>query len=339
MTEASARGFAWRALAKTWRLLVGAGLLLLLVLVVGPRQLLAVLARASIPHVGGLAALLAFWLWLGGLNVWILLRSLTAIRLLVFLRVYAVSWATSLLLPGQLGDATQVLFLRRYRISMATSGAAYLVDKALSLAWMTLVAAAGLALYLSFPWSWVGAAGLACCVALGVCVALWRPLLALDWGRLSGVKVRIERLSNEAGIFLRKRGVLFLNGSNTVFKWIVLAWIYRLAFQTFGHEVPWAYAATYPTVSSLAGYLPISVGGAGTMEWTAVGLFRPLGIPAADIVAAYLVVRALLLGGALLVLVFVSLSASDPPSVVESPVDSHSRFKPTPRTSGRSEAP
>ncbi|MFQ5565150.1 MAG: hypothetical protein ACE5EU_02170, partial [Paracoccaceae bacterium] len=54
-------------------------------------------------------------------------------------------------------------------------------------------------------------------------------------------------------------------------------------------------AATIPVVSSLVAYIPVTVAGLGTTEWTAVGLFRSVGIAPVDVVGAYLVMRGVLI--------------------------------------------
>ncbi|MDA8019984.1 MAG: flippase-like domain-containing protein [Thermoanaerobaculia bacterium] len=308
MNEQTSQPSRWKRLARRWRLVVGLGLLGSLVHVVGPGELLAVFSRASPGLLFLLVVLLAVWLLLGAANVWILLRSLKEIPFLVFLRVYAVSWATSLLLPGQLGDSTQVLFLRRYDVPMASSGAAYLIDKALSLFWMLAVAAAGLGHYASFPWTWI--AGLMVAGVIGVVstYGLWRSFSRRSWGRLESARIRISRLAAQGATFRHRRGVLMLNSSNTILKWVLLTWIYQVAFAAFDQEIGWFHAATYPVVSSLVGYLPITAGGAGTMEWTAVALFGSLGVPAVDVLAAYLVLRAILIGSAFGVLALVRLA-------------------------------
>ncbi len=46
-------------------------------------------------------------------------------------------------------------------------------------------------------------------------------------------------------------------------------------------------------MSTLIGYIPISVGGIGTVEWSAVYLFSQEGLSKAIVLATYLVLRAI----------------------------------------------
>ena len=287
---------------RCWRLVVGIGLVALLLLLVGREDLAATLRAASPLRGFAVVLLLYVWLLLGALNVWLLLRRLVPLPLRRFLPAYLDAWATSLLLPGQLGDATQILFLRGERVPMSSSGAAYLVDKVLSLSWLIAVATFGVCYHFPIdasriaPWlAWVFA-GVAASVA--ILYRLWRR--ESRW--IEGLLARVRRLGAQIGTFAHYRWTVALNLGLTIAKWIVLAVIYRAAFWVFGVEIGWVTAATFPVMSSLVGYLPISVGGAGTMEWTAVALFATVGIAAADVLCAYLLLRVVLLSSALAVL-------------------------------------
>jgi uncharacterized membrane protein YbhN (UPF0104 family) len=91
----------------------------------------------------------------------------------------------------------------------------------------------------------------------------------------------------------------------TAIKWIVMTAMYLLAFRVFGARISPASAATIPVIASLVGYVPITIGGAGTMEWTAVTLFGGLGVDQSTVVVAYLFLRAVLIGWALLLMLVV----------------------------------
>jgi uncharacterized membrane protein YbhN (UPF0104 family) len=59
--------------------------------------------------------------------------------------------------------------------------------------------------------------------------------------------------------------------------------------------IPFSAASTIPVASSLVGYIPVTVGGIGTTEWTAVALFERAGVEAEVVVGVYLFLRVLLL--------------------------------------------
>lgn len=282
------------------RLTVGVGLIGLLLIVVDPVDVVRVGRRA---HPGWAAAVIALsvaWLTLGAFNVWILLRRLAPVAFRDFLRVYLTSWAAALVIPGQLGDATQVMLLRRYDVPMSHSGAAYLADKVISLSWMMVVAAVGVALYLPrFHGWWLVAPPLLVFAALWLTHRLFESSQVSESSWLGRGRRGLSTVRRQVKSLRSFPGTLFANVTLTGVKWLAMACLYLWSFRAFGTSVDFIAAATIPVISSLVGYLPVTVGGAGTMEWTAVALFGGLGIEAAPVVAAYLFLRAILLIGAL----------------------------------------
>lgn len=286
-----------------WRMAVGVGLLVALLILVGPEQVLAILGRIRLGWALAVAAVSLVWLCMGALNVWILLRRLVPVSLSDFLGVWVTSWATSLVIPGQLGDATQVVLLRRWRVDMSRSGAAYLVDKAISFGWMMIVASWAVALYVpSIRRWWLLLAPAAVLAVLAAGCYLVHHLPVRQGGGVARLQRFAANLRTQAQSLRRWPGTLTLNAVLTVVKWAAMAAVYLLAFRAFGAVVTPLAAATIPVVASLVGYLPVTVGGAGTMEWTAVALFGGLGVDAPTVVVVYLFIRVLLIAGALLLL-------------------------------------
>lgn len=284
-----------------WRLAIGIGLLVLLVGVVGLDRVVAAASGARPGWALAVVAMAGLWLCLGAVNVWILLRRLAPIPLREFLSVYITSWAASLLIPGQLGDVTQVLLLRRHGVDPSRSGAAYVVDKVVSLSWMLAAGACGVALYLPRVrgW-WLVAPPVLIVMALLAALALLRRAPATEaQGR---VRRFLFRLSGQVRAFRAERGALAANIALTGLRWSVMSAMYLLAFRAFGSSIGLVAAGTIPVIASLAGYLPVTVGGAGVMEWTAVALFRGLAVEEHAVVVAYLFLRTVLLVWALMLL-------------------------------------
>lgn len=286
-----------------WRWGVGISLLSILVGFVGVEDLIRALGRASPLWLVIAVALSLAWLFLGAYNVWILLRRLAPVSLSEYTEVYVTSWATALLLPGQLGDAAQVVLLRRHGVPQAASGAAYLSDKVISVTWLLLVAAYGVGRYAPRQGAVWGLALLVGVVVLGgiAAVLLFRFPAGSD-GLMLRVKLSAERLREHLAIFVRAPSMLMRNFVQTVLKWILMAFIYLATFRAFGSSIDLDAAATIPVMSSFVGYIPISPGGAGTVEWTAVLLFAQTGVDEATVLSVYLFLRVLLLALTLLAL-------------------------------------
>ena len=145
----SARGHDGRAaIPVRWRWAVALVLLTTLIVASGPQLLWETLRTANLAWALAAACLLVPWFMLGVVNVWLLVRRLAPLPFGTFVKVYAASWASSIVLPGQMGDATQIPLLRRYGVPVSASSAAYVTDKTLSLAFMVVVAILGIVVYL-----------------------------------------------------------------------------------------------------------------------------------------------------------------------------------------------
>jgi hypothetical protein len=260
-----------------------------------PRRIGGALAGADAALLAALVPVAALWLLLGAANLRLLLGP-AAPPPRGFVGVYLVGTLASALLPGQLGDAVVVPLLRRHGVPLSRSGAAYLADKAVSFCWMVVVATTGAALFLTG----VGTAA-AVAVAVGaVLVAATAGLaflrMPLGGGRLATRLRRVrERLAGELAFLVARPAWLARNLAITVARWVLVTVLYGLAFAACGERLPVAAAATLPILASLVGYLPVSVGGLGTMEWAAVGLFGLVGVAPPPVVAAYLLLRGVLL--------------------------------------------
>ena len=291
---------AARTRSGWWRWAVGLGLLALLAAAIGWRELEAVLLVASPRWLALLAVVSLLWLVLGACNVWLLLRKLEPVRFVAFLQVYLESWLLSLVLPGQLGDASQVLLLRRTGVPARKSGAAYLVDKLVSVLWLGAVSTVGVALYTPYRAAlWLLSLSAVCVLAL----VLVR-LVGRAQGPTQGWTWRVRKLwdstLDQIHIFRHHPGSIALNLGLTMIKWALSTVLYIAAFRAVRTAIGLGPAATIPFISSLVGYIPVTVAGAGTMEMTAMALFGRLGVPSASVLAAYLLLRAAIILVALL---------------------------------------
>ncbi|MDH3452568.1 MAG: flippase-like domain-containing protein [Gammaproteobacteria bacterium] len=280
----------------------------LLFWVVDPNELLATLLRADALLVAALCGVAVVWLFLGALNVWVLLRCRSTIPLLSFTEVYVMSWSMGLLIPGQLGDATQILLLRRHSVAVASSAAAYTVDKIISLCTLGLIGAYGVARF-SIAVSPITALAVSATAAILFACAIFLVIKLVPGFRLlQRVREFLKSISTEIAFFRVRPDLISLNALISIVKWLVMAHMYYTVFAALSVAISFESAATIPVVSSLVAYIPITVSGIGTTEWTAVGLFRTVGIAPFDVVGAYLVMRAVLISCAAAMLIVGRLS-------------------------------
>jgi uncharacterized membrane protein YbhN (UPF0104 family) len=278
-----------------FRLAAAILLFALLFWIVDPHELWATLARADALLVAAVCLLAIIWLLLGALNVWILLRRRDAIPLRTFTQVYMMSWSMGLLIPGQLGDATQILLLRRHGLGAASSTAAYAVDKAISLGIFGLIGAYGLARY-------------AVAASPGQALAVSSAVVALSAGAVGAavklasrsrpperVRAFLHSISTEIAYLTERKELLALNVFISIAKWLLAACMYWVAFVALDAAVTFEAAATIPALSTLIAYIPITIAGLGTTEWTAVVLFHRTGLAPVDVVGVYLIMRGILI--------------------------------------------
>lgn len=225
---------------------------------------------------------------LGSVNVWWLLRCRYQISFSAFLRSYAHGFSLGLLLPGQIGDATLVLFLRNASVPIRISGAAYTMDKVITLSVLSCVAIFGLQRFGVLDFSYVLAiiAAIASLIVLGLLILTHR---AIDNRPIAIIRTLLEEISG----YRNHIGAVFGNLLLTLVKWMVMGLSYYLAFRTFGTLTPWPDIGIIPVMSTLVGYIPISIGGIGTVELSAVVLFKMLGIAEATVISVYILLRSI----------------------------------------------
>ena len=270
------------------RFAAAAALITGLVWYAGPANLLRTLASLNPAIAMACALAIVIFFLLGSVNVWWLLRCRHAIRYVTFLRGYAYGFSLGLLSPGQIGDVTLVLFLRNGGVPVSKSGAAYTMDKFITLFVLSLVAAFGLLRYrlISVGHFLVGVTILAS--AAGVS---WLLIARSRSG--NRLFTAIQKIAREIAEYRFHLITILSNVLLTGLKWLVLCASYYLAFLAFGTSIPWPDIGVVPVMSTLVGYIPISVAGIGTVEVSAVMLFKMLGVAESIVISAYLFLRSL----------------------------------------------
>jgi uncharacterized protein (TIRG00374 family) len=249
----------------------------------------------------GLSVLLVV---IGSFNLWLLLQPVHRFPFLRFIKSYSYSFAIALFAPGQLGDASLTLFLKKQGIPFSRSGVAYMLDKTITLIVLMLVASYGSQIFLPkvySAWFLVLPIGGVLLVVMSVLLIFYMPLRSRFLKRLK--QLMRETLENSQ-IYRKKRSVILLNVSLTVVKWLVLSCNYFLAFWAFGTWVKWPEVGVIPILSTLVGYIPVSVAGIGTVEYSAVYLFGSMGISKSTILSVYIFLRSVnyLIAGCMLLL-------------------------------------
>ncbi len=231
-------------------------------------------------------------LFIGGINLWLLMNSISHIPLTVFMRAYSYGYAVNLFSPGQLGDISVAIFLKKDGVYYSHSTLAYAVDKFISMMFVISLGYIGVRFLLpDFVGSqWIFGIPLICTICAMACIVLI-VYMPDDTGHIGRVKRFITNTYKEAALWDAKYNAIILNITLTFIRWLVLSWTYYLAFRSFGIEVKWPEVGIIPIISTLIGYIPISIGGIGTVEVCAVYLFSLISIDRVYVIDVYLFVR------------------------------------------------
>lgn len=285
------------------RALVGCGILALLLASVGWAEVAGSFTWSLIPWAGVLICLLPTLVVIAGFNVWLLLRRLEPVPLATFIRVYLMTWSATLFAPGQLGDGVQVWILKRYQVSPEASAAAYLIDKFLSLLFIGCIALVGGLFYLPIPVV-VNPVTLAI-LLVAIVGSVGLAVLVLKRQR-SRTILRVNRFFKKCVLQMqlagRSRLAVVLNVTITAAKWCVTALCYWLAFRAFDVPVSWDTAVVFPAMTTLVAYIPVSLGGIGTVEASATALYSTVGVAPAKVAAVHVFLRVLQLVNAAILL-------------------------------------
>jgi uncharacterized membrane protein YbhN (UPF0104 family) len=275
------------------KLLVAFGLIAYLVYSCKPSLLVSTLANINAGP-GCLAFIMSFLFFLcGALNLWLLFRSIHHIPFGLFMHAYSYGYAVNLFTPGQLGDISVAFVLKKYGIYYSRSTLAYAVDKIITLLFILIAGYIGATCLLTqFSWpKWIFGIPLICVLAAGALT--WILLyLPYDTGYLGRIRQLIRNIYAESLLWDKKVAAILLNVALTIVKWLILSVTYYLAFLSFGIEAKWPEVGIIPIISTLVGYIPVSIGGIGTVELCAVYLFSLISIDRVYVIDVYIFLRA-----------------------------------------------
>lgn len=248
------------------------------------------------PTMGILAGLcLGTLFFLGGFNIWLLLSSIHAISFINFLKVYMASWVTGLIVPGQAGDASIIIFLNKEGIEIKKIGSIYMLDKAITLGFFLVVSFVGA--HRVIPDYHMSFNGIIFPLIFFVTIGLILWALSSIVPLIAKIRSKCHELWYSIKNFIGKKWYLVaFNITFTIIKWVFTSLGFYFAFMAYGVQVDIYTISVLPILSTLVGYIPISIAGLGTVEVTATYLFSLVGIQQAIVLNAYLLLRILQYG-------------------------------------------
>lgn len=282
---------------KSWffflRLIFAVGLMGYLVFSVGLNSIWATFLNISLLWAVLAAVCNLTYFILGAFNIWLLLRVMQPIPFTEFARSYVYAFSINLFAPGQLGDASIALFLKKQGVPLRRSGLAYLIDKIITVFVLFCVAWYGAHLFLpEINPVWFIVMPLA-----GMSAIIFTIIIILKVPSDFKLTVKIKQWTISTLSELRsvqdKWHILILNTFLTIVKWFLMCFSYFCAFRALGQFIHWPVIGVIPVLSTLVGYIPVSVGGIGTVEYSAVYLFSIIGVAESIVLSTYLFLRSL----------------------------------------------
>jgi uncharacterized membrane protein YbhN (UPF0104 family) len=278
------------------RLLLGITLLGGLFWLADPARTVAALRSVSWQWLFPIAGAIFVSTILGAVNLYLFIGRDGRIRWRDFLPVYWAGWAMGLVVPGQIGDVGSIAaLLRRYDFDWhQTLGSAGL-DKLISFAVMALLGTTGAAIVLGSRNGAPIALGAIACAAAGGYLAIRRRARRCATGQgLFAVTGRsIVELETTAR---RHPWRVVANLVLTLAKIAALGFAYWCTFSGLGsRQYDYGLLTLLMAASALVAYIPVSLNGIGTVEAAGIWLFGKIGIAAHTVLAAYLLLRALVL--------------------------------------------
>lgn len=281
-----------KKILKFLQLLTALGLLSFLCYSIGFLKIINTFKQANLGIGIIVGCCIIVYIIIGAFNSWIILNTLHTVSFPLFFKIYFYGLAASFITPGQAGDALLVLLLRKHGISLRQSSLSYAIDKAITLSIFFII-------------GWYGTY-----ILIPDLRFIWRPIVITLFIVFLIIFFFLKMLpkylytSNKIYIFIKnavddlkkmkiKWYILLINISITLLKWIVVSFCYFFAFLCFDSYAKWPEIAVIPVISTLVGYIPVSIGGIGTVELTATQLFSRVGIESSAVLSAYLLIRSI----------------------------------------------
>ena len=227
--------------------------------------------------------------FLGATNLLILITSLTDRKISSFYKKYSTAWALGLLMPSQVGDASLVLILKKQGIPVSQTITAYFFDKIVTLIPYSLISIAGLFMFSgkisvnssSIQYILLGTIGvIISIVSIITCSSLWISFCSY-----------FSRFKESLILILKKKRIVMVNVLITLLKVVVTVTNFSIAFRMVGESVAAFDIAIITIMSSLVGYLPLSLAGIGTVEFSAIYLFGSVGVGESAVFSVYILMR------------------------------------------------
>lgn len=289
------------------KLAIGAAIVLYLVHFVGIGETYKTLRGVKLTYLPLIIAVFLFGVGMRALNFKALLLShenegKTALAKQIGLRslvkISFVSWAAGMFTPGKLGEFSSIYLLKKEGINTGKSAAISLLNKAVTTFTILVFAIIGLVKFMGVKES-------------AQLIVIFFAITLLPYGLITSAKTRglikkilcrllgkheqhISGFTDELDTYLARRKKLLLYNFALNVAWIaVSSWLFSLAFAAVGQSVGFVDILLVNSIGTTTSFIPITIGGTGLREASALVFFGMLGINSAAVLGSHLIIAAI----------------------------------------------
>jgi len=228
------------------------------------------------------------------LNLYLFLRVLGyRIGIMRLFRCYMISWSVGLLIPGKLGEFAIVPLLKTEGVGLGKGLSVAMLDKLITVFTLGLISIAGLLFIFSVPQT----AGITALIVMGIVLPV--ALIASGHARMFVRKFILRKYErrftgfSKTFFLLMKSKVTLVNIMLTFLKWAVSATTLWLFFVSIGSSVSIVHIFFINCIATIVSLIPVTIGGAGIRELTAVYMYSAVGVGSSVVMGVYILFLAL----------------------------------------------
>ena len=291
------------------KLAIGVAIILYLIYFVGIAEIYKTIKSANLLYLPLIVVVFVFSVAMRGLIFKVLLQPHETrekkFGLLKLAWISVLSWSAGMFTPGKLGEFSSIYLLKKEGVELGTAAAVSLFNKLLTAATVGLISIFGLLNFLGIKSVLQSVE-----IALIIVILSFVPYLifATKLGRIF-VKwfikflfpMELDKYENQfrgfgiefTNYLIKRKKILFYSLVLNL-AWIAISsWLFQLAFAAVGQRVGFVDVMLVNSIGTTTSFIPVTIGGTGLREASALIFFGKLGISNAAILGSHLIIAAI----------------------------------------------
>ena len=281
---------------------IGVAIILYLIYFVGIAEIYRTIKSANLLYLPLIVVVFVFSVAMRGLIFKVLLQPHETrekkFGLLKLAWISVLSWSAGMFTPGKLGEFSSIYLLKKEGVELGTAAAVSLLNKIITSLTILAIAVAGLTKFLGAKES----------LQLAIIFVLLtllpyaafanrqaRELMKKAFGKLfRKYEQQFSGFADEIDQYLSSRKALIFYSILLNIAWIaVSSWLFQLAFAAVGQRVGFVDVMLVNSIGTTTSFIPVTIGGTGLREASALIFFGKLGISNAAILGSHLIIAAI----------------------------------------------